>query len=348
MLLSVDSRSYLFSKIKHKKYFSDNLPEILRKFLGEGSGPQEFITELLLEINSSKKIQTTYNFIKSDLHLLNLGFYSQIWKYLKLKEPNKVVIRFDGIGIDSCKNVEETRYNLNKILSKGRFIIFQSQFCKSFFQNEFGYLPRNVVINNGAKKLINKKIDLNNFKRINLRIPQDENYFVVAGRFTGRKRIKETIESFSKFNKYNLVVLSNIPDKEKIDNTRIKYIGIQKAILAREIIYHSKALVHMDSYDWCPNIVISALADNIPVICSNYGGTCEIVRDNGLIIKEFPEDLTANMDGVNFTKSSIFPENLLYDALYKINNLDSLKDNTENYSISKCAEKYIKTFQDNF
>ena len=90
MLLSVDSRSFLLSKIRSRKILNDNLPNSLRKFLGEGSGPQEFITELLLEINKSNKIKTTYNFLKSDLHLLNLGFYSQFWNHVGLKDKKKL------------------------------------------------------------------------------------------------------------------------------------------------------------------------------------------------------------------------------------------------------------------
>ena len=31
-------------------------------------------------------------------------------------------------------------------------------------------------------------------------------------------------------------------------------------------------------------MVVSALADEVPVICSNYGGTKELVRKNGIML----------------------------------------------------------------
>ena len=98
MHLSVDYRTYLLSKIKsNSSPDKEDISYFAKKFLGEGSGPQEFLTNLIIEINKSKKINTSFNFLSSDIHLLNLGFYSPLWNYLYLKNPKRVVIRFDGM-----------------------------------------------------------------------------------------------------------------------------------------------------------------------------------------------------------------------------------------------------------
>ena len=161
MLLSVDSRSYLLSKLKRKyNYSKEDLSYLLIKFLGSGSGPQEFITNLINEISKSKGIKVSFNFLNSDVHLLNAGFHSPLWKHMNLKNPKRVIIRFDGVGIDNSEDTEGTRKSINKFLEKGEMIIFQSEFCKSFFKNEFGYLPKNVVIHNGSKKSLFLKIKI--------------------------------------------------------------------------------------------------------------------------------------------------------------------------------------------
>ena len=345
MLLSIDSRGYLLSRIKgdvkNKNHFYNN--KYILKLLGAGSGPQEFIAELSNQINKSKSIKTTCNFLKSDIHLLNLGCYSPLWKYFQCKNSKKIIIRFDGGGIDNTKNISEAKNNLNKIMQKGNYVIFQSRFCRNFFKNEFGYLPNNIVIHNGAKKLYKSKKRGQNFSKESIGIPQNENYFVVAGRFTRRKRIKETITFFRELNKYNLVVLSNIPKKEIIKSKRIKYLGMQNPFVAKQIISNSRALIHMDCYDWCPNIIISAIVDGVPVICSNYGGSPELVKKNGIIIQEFPKDLYSNLDGINFTLNSKFPDYLLESALEKIIFDRKERKYISNYSIENCAEKYIKS-----
>ena len=138
-----------------------------------------------------------------------------------------------------------------------------------------------------------------------------------------------------------MVVLSDIPKKEIIKSRRIKYLGMQNPFLAKQIISNSRALIHMDCYDWCPNIIISAMADGVPVICSNYGGSPELVKKNGIIIQEFPKDLNANLDGINYTINSKFPEYLLENALEQIIIDSKNRKYISNYSIENCALKYI-------
>ena len=337
MFLSIDSRAFLLSKIRKFKNSDQQKINLISNFLGVGSGPQEFMCDLAAEIDRNSEIEITYNFLKSDLHLLNLGFHSKIWDLIQIKNSKNVVIRFDGIGIDSTSDKKRSKYKMENLIKRGKYLIFQSNFCRQFFKNEFGYLPNNSVINNGAKikrSLIDseknqlKKILGKNFKN---------DYYVVAGRNVPRKRIKEIVNSFDKINKYKLIVLSEIPNNEKLKNKKIKYIGKLHPFFAREIISNSNALIHMDQYDWCPNIVISAIIDKVPIVCSNFGGTCEIVKDNGIIIEEFAKDLPSNLEAIKLIRSSLFPEELLYCALEKLSNKKKLENYPRKYLIESCA-----------
>ena len=147
--------------------------------------------------------------------------------------------------------------------------------------------------------------------------------FTVSGRFCNRKRIYEITKEFDKYELGNLVVLSDVPDNLRFNNKRIIYLGMINPEIARSIISVSKALIHFDRYDWCPNIVISALFDKVPIIVLIMENP-EIVGKNGLIIEEFPKDLPHDLEGINFAKKflsfKLFRESIVDSKLFcKVN-----------------------------
>lgn len=345
MLISFDSRAYFLSKInKYKKEFhiKNRIYDFNFSFLGEGKGPQNFLSDLINSIEAYSLANTTFNFLKSDLHLLNYGFYSPIWREFNLKQKKNVLLRLDGIVIDSdFANTKKIKYNFSKLVNKSEFIIYQSNFCKNCFDNCFSSLPNGKVINNGAPELpFKSSYTSKTLKKINKLFKN--NYFTVAGRFTNRKRISEVICEFNESEIGNLVVLSNVPLKLQFKNERILYLGIINKNTARHIIANSKALIHFDKYDWCPNLVIGAIKDGTPIICSNYGGTPEVTKNNGMIIEEFPRNLPQNIQGINFVKKSIFPSKLFKDHIISFKRKNFLNSETSFYDIKHSALEYIK------
>ena len=74
-----------------------------------------------------------------------------------------------------------------------------------------------------------------------------------------------------------------IQEQEKVEHKNIRYLG---RLLPSElfiVLKHSRGLIHLDWYDWCPNLVVEAIANRIPVLCGAVGGTQELVRETGLI-----------------------------------------------------------------
>ena len=348
MLLSVDSRTYILSKfIKYKNSypFLDKVINKRLNFLETNSGPQNFLSDLVFVIDNNKSAEITFNFFSSDIHLINSGFYSPIWKYMKPKKKEKVVLRLDGIGIDDPnKDSKVIKKEIICLISKCRFLIYQSEFSRNCFQDVYNSLPNGRVITNGAKTL--SKTDFHTKKLINyLKNRFKGNFFTLAGRFTGRKRIKEVIDQFNESEIGNLVVLSNVPEKLQYRNNRIIYLGMLKPTTARHIIANSTALIHFDKYDWCPNLVVSAIRDKVPVICSNFGGTPEITGSNGLIIEEFPKSLPKNLEGINYVKESKFPSKIFKDCISNIYE-NGLKINfNKSFFIESAAKEYIDTLK---
>ncbi|MDC3207236.1 hypothetical protein OA972_00695 [Prochlorococcus sp. AH-716-B03] len=345
MLISVDSRTFLLSKLNKIKYQHDFLKKSKFKnlvILSENRGPQQFLSDLIITIEKNRLAKITYNCFKSDVHIINAGYYSSFWKYLKPKEKEKVILRLDGVGIDNPNNNNcKIKSDLLNLINKCSFLIYQSNFCKNCFLDIFDSLPEGKIIVNGAREQINfHNNGISLLKKINLKF--SGRFFTVAGRFSSRKRIDEVINQFNEADIGNLVVLSDVPNELRHRNPRIIYLGMIDPVSARYIISNSIALIHFDKYDWCPNIVIGAIYDKTPVICSNFGGTPEITGSNGLIVNEFPEDLPQNLEGIEYVNNKNFPENLFKEIIYNIN-LNGIKINSDRiYDINDTAHDYVE------
>ena len=349
MLISFDSRTYFKSRIisfrkslRFRNFYNYNF-----KFFGGVPGPQEFVSNLVNVIEENKYADTTFDFINSDFHLLNSGFYSYIWRNFKLKSSKKVVLRLDGIGIDqnNFKNKNKIEKDMINLFEKSDNIIYQSKFSRDCFFNIFGKSKNNEIIFNGATHLPKFNLENINLFTILNQIP-DNKYFSVAGRFIDRKRIREIISEFSQADLGYLVVLSDVPNQLRIKNKRIIYLGMIPPFFARYIISKSQALIHFDRYDWCPNVVICAIYDGVPVICSNYGGTSEIVGKNGVIVQEFPDDLPSSLEGIKYANKVKFPKKIFRENILNFqNNILNIKPNL-NFSMKNSAKKYIKFMQE--
>jgi len=346
MLISIDSRTFLLSKINKIR----NQNSVLRNsklknvvILSENLGPQKFLSDLIFSIEQNNLAEITYNFLKSDVHLLNSGFYSPLWKYLKPKNKEKVILRLDGIGIDNLQKKEDkVKFDLSNLIDKSAFLIYQSNFCRNCFLDFFKSLPNGKIIVNGAKEVLT--VQKYGYKLLNkIRSRYKEKFFTLAGRFSSRKRIEDVINQFNDADIGNLVVLSDVPEKLRYKNHRIIYLGMVDPDTARYIISKSMALIHFDRYDWCPNLVIGAIYDRVPVICSNFGGTPEITRNNGLIIKEFPENLPHNLEGIDYVKKANFPCELFKEIIFeiKLNGINIPINNV--YDLNDTAKEYVKT-----
>lgn len=348
MLISFDSKAYLFSNLRgNEKLFNQSFifKENLLKYLGQGSGPQEFITELILNIKTKKLANVTYNFLRSDIHIINSGNYSFLWKKFNLKDKNKVIIRLDGIGneLDLINSNKLKNNSFLDITKKADHAIFQSQFCKDCFRNIYNFSPNSQIIYNGASNL--KPLFLKRNKLLNdIKTACPNGYLVVAGRNSSRKRILETVNKFHKlinFKKIKLVVLSNLSNALIPKNNRIINLGMLEPNIARNIIANSKGLIHIDKYDWCPNIVVMAIHDMVPVICSNFGGTKEIVRSNGFILREFPNNLPSNLEGIEYVMKSKFPDKLFKDVIEKLLIAPPTLIENDDLNINKTSSSYI-------
>ena len=102
MIVSFDSKAYYLSSIYETNFGINKFKQNkFLKFLGQGQGPQEFTAELIRKIKTKKMALVTNNLLISDLHIINSGNYSFLWKYLQIKNKERLIVRLDGVGIDT-------------------------------------------------------------------------------------------------------------------------------------------------------------------------------------------------------------------------------------------------------
>lgn len=126
--------------------------------------------------------------------------------------------------------------------------------------------------------------------------PYVENFdkvVIASAKWRRHKRLEEVMEAFSSPELKNiaLLVLDGQSYKPAIDYTQS--IDSQNIILFPKIAHDklpeiyatADAMVHLSWLDWCPNTVVEGLSCGLPVLCSDNGGTKELVKNNGHIIK---------------------------------------------------------------
>lgn len=136
------------------------------------------------------------------------------------------------------------------------------------------------------------KIDLKN----KLGIKDNDFVFIFVGRLVKDKGINELIAAFKKLNYPDVRLLLVGPyetELDPLDDNTLKEIGDNKNILTvgyqkdvRPYFAVSDALAFPSYREGFPNVVLQALAMEIPVIVSDINGCNEIVMDgiNGLIV----------------------------------------------------------------
>jgi glycosyltransferase involved in cell wall biosynthesis len=97
-------------------------------------------------------------------------------------------------------------------------------------------------------------------------------------------------------------------------------------------------MLHLAYFEHCPNTVVEALSQGCPVVCTNVGGTQELVKHYGYVLPE-----SQNFD---FTKPCDYddPPDLNLDLQEPLPGRDSLGEHAD-INIASCAAAYVRTFE---
>jgi len=200
----------------------------------------------------------------------------------------KFLQRLDGIWF-SPEEFHTKNRGIRWTYDNCHHIIWQTQFDKNMTTTHWGPKQGSVIAN--GIELKEARLYDDNLK--NIRATHDV-LFSCSSNWHGQKRLSDNISLFLKYEEDNpdkkccLIVMGDNPD-HVVKKNNIYYMGNVSHELCLQVFYASDWMIHLAWLDHCPNVVVEALSQNCPVICSSSGGTKEIVRSSGVIVPEAEE-----------------------------------------------------------
>lgn len=239
----------------------------------------------------------------------------------------KFIQRLDGIWFKPDQ-YETHNKRIKWAYDNSHHVIWQSNFDKNMTEKWWGSKPGSVIHNGIKIQNVGVSQSLLELKQKYKRI------FSCSANWHSQKRLKDNINLFQKIANNNdvLIVLGSNPDYV-INDPRIMYAGTQPHDVCLQIYAISDWFIHLAWLDHCPNVVVEALSQKCPVICTDSGGTKEIVREYGIIIPE------KHQYHYELTDYSLPPQ---IDC--NIDQLPKIEVNPEHVNIEIVADKYEMLF----
>jgi len=246
---------------------------------------------------------------------------------------SKFIHRLDGIWFKP-EQFETHNRNIKRAYDNADHVVWQSEFDKNMTEKHWGSRKGSVIHNGIDLKSSVIKNPLTNIGEIRKNIPGK--IFVSSASWHRQKRLKENIDFFIKNRREDdiMIVMGKNPDviveKPHLQNSII-FTGNLSHQQCLEIYRHSDWMIHLAWLDHCPNVVVEALSQGCPVICTDSGGTAEIVKENGIVIPEIKPYKFELTD---------------YDNPYEINikkiDLDKIEVSCQYLDIENVARKYLE------
>lgn len=256
-------------------------------FLRGGGGPTIFMSRLRSEMAALGKVQTTLFLDPTAQVLLFANKVRNPWR-------RPYVLRVDGIVFDSALREEVVQQRNAEValgLARASGVVFQSTFNERLVRTH-------LQVPNVPTTVIPNGVDLAQFHpagrnmRAALGIRSTTLVAVTSANWRAHKRLDATIECFNRYrSEVNadsvLLVLGKPPDFATGVPEGVRLIGH----VAPEDLpswYRTADICLFFSWlDCCPNTVVEALACAVPVLCTNQGGTRELVeRTRGGLVAE--------------------------------------------------------------
>lgn len=320
----------------------------MKVFLAEApdGGPRNFISRLKDAITSAHLADIETNPDTSDIRIECIHNMSP--------ESNiPYVLRLDGIYHDS-KNTIGNTFLLNmpiyEAYKNAKGVIFQSEFDRWMAHIHFGEHQNSIVINNGANiKGFNQDQLMKHKKALNKRV------ILASSKWRRHKRLSECVQAFSllpkEYDDVKFKIAGHIEQKEQdylkslvSDESKLNFLGN----LSQNNIYlenmSASVFLHLSWFDHCPNSVIEAMSCGTPVVCSNQGGTKELIEKTKCgLVAEIDDDYDGRLvDLYNPPSVNLEPAR---DALIDILNGSFYNYTTINLTpinIRRVARQYVE------
>lgn len=282
-------------------------------------GPSVFRNRLYQAI---KKLNVKVCDNLSKRHDVEISFIS----LPKSKKP--VVVRIDG-----CYYMKQHLSNnkpIARAIAKADFVIFQSQFSEKMCCAITGKTPRQRdVIYNG--------IDLSYVDSIAPSEHIEPGSLVCCANWRHNKRLKSIINGFLEASiDRHLYVIGDSTNYFLCKHPKIHWLGDLDSDDIISVMKSCAHLIHLCHIDSCPNVVVEGLSCGLSVLCTNLGGTKEIVATGGVVLDvdkwDFKSDVPSNLDNL--------PPAVVAEGLHRLVQ-GNFKIDRERFNIDLVAKKYV-------
>ena len=251
------------------------------------------------------------------------------------------ILRIDGVHLKDYKRGQWRNKKLANNARQADLIIWQSAFCRDVGGEILGMRKRrSVTIFNGAPfyqgdlasrsdsplmaaKWWSRRDDIRHHKRLVA-------HAQIAHVFWKRTGITTNIAG-------------EVYNCREYDGRGVCYLGqLDDATLQAEM-RKASMFVYVPHYDWCPNVVVEAIANRCHVICGNNGGHAEMADGYGTVLP-LDEKITSLLKG-----NAVTPEPDIDTVVTAMQNTLALKNEaTQNpqVSIRYTAEQYTKAIKE--
>ncbi len=301
--------------------------------LKEISGPNLFASRLAAGLD--KKGVKTVDY--SEDHDILLAF---IESPQKPKPGVKMVQRLDGLWFNSRQDYQRMNRGLQATYQYSNGVIFQSKFNQKLVERYFGSHSQSTVINNGIE-LSKPEPLLEESEKLQISLKSKFDWiFLCCSHWRPHKRLKDICRLFKLVASPNslLFVAGSNPDYADKD-PRIKFLGMVRPEQLQLYYLIADLFFHLAWLDHCPNVVVEALAAKTPVICTDSGGTRELVKESGIVLPDTswdfqPHDLY-QPPRLDFKRcAALIREQMANDFTFNLSHLD----------IDNVADRYISFF----
>jgi glycosyltransferase involved in cell wall biosynthesis len=247
----------------------------------------------------------------------------------------RVIQRLDGIWF-SPSEFESKNSNIKSLYHTADAVVWQSDFDKGMTTKWWGEPKSGRVIRNGINAAPVTTFKIPALEQLRQKY---EMLFVCSANWHPQKRLMSNIELFkhlqAKYSSAGLIVMGSNPTM--ISDVDIFYTGPQPHEICLEVFSASNWMIHLAWLDHCPNTVVESISQGTPVICSEQGGTKELVVDFGLILKE---SSSYNYELVDYNH----PPKIDVSSILQLPDVKSL-GNSFDISMKYCLKNYLEFFE---
>lgn len=244
---------------------------------GSRSGPNTFAHRLAVQLSLMG-----HTIADPDDYDVHLAFIEPTRQTL----PSKPLVqRLDGIwfkpGEFATKNV-----GIKRCYDAASAVVWQSKFDRCMTTRWWGHPRSGKIIRNGVLK---RSVAVD--PALQQLTNKYDKVFACGANWHAQKRLKANVDLYMHLRDKHylsscLIILGAHPDV-RVADPHVFYADSVPEDVYLQVYSIADWMLHLAWLDHCPNVVIEAMSQGTPVICSEDGGTRELVElCGGIIIKE--------------------------------------------------------------